>query len=90
MSVIDRKSQMKEIADKLIMRKDFADRGISINHIEIKGNSNIIIKIFLDKDSGVGIDDCTEFHREYILLLRVEELWDDRIRIEVSSPGISE
>lgn len=90
MNVNDRRSRLKEIAEQLVLRRDFTQRGISINHIEIKGNNNIIVKIFLDKDSGVGIDDCTEFHREYTLLLRVEELWDDRIRIEVSSPGISE
>lgn len=90
MNAISRKERIEETARKLIIRNDFIKRGISINRIEIKGNNNIIIKIYLQKDSGISIEDCTEFHREYILVLRAEELWDDNIRIEVSSPGISE
>ncbi len=90
MNINDKKIHLMEIAENLIKRRDFTNKKISIKHIEIKGDKNIIVKIFLAKEPAVSIDDCSMFHKEYMLLLKIENLWDENINIEVSSPGVSE
>lgn len=52
------------------------------------GRKGRTIKIFIDKLSGVTIDECSALSREIAVLLDVEEVMDGSYRLEVSSPGI--
>ena len=88
--LINRMDRIKETAYLISQRKDFENKKISIKDIEITGNNNIIVKVYLTGENGINIDDCANFHREFMLLLNVEELWDDQIHLEVSSLGISD
>ncbi len=88
--LISRKDRIKETAYFLIQRGDFENKKISIKDIEITGNNNIIVKVYLTGENDININDCANFHREFMLLLTVEELWDDQIHLEVSSLGISD
>jgi ribosome maturation factor RimP len=46
------------------------------------------LRIFIDKEGGVTLDDCAEVSREVGAVLEVEDLIRTAYRLEVSSPGI--
>lgn len=50
--------------------------------------SNGILCFFIDKDGGVGIDDCEAFSRAVELQLDSADLIDKEYSLEVSSPGV--
>lgn len=47
-----------------------------------------ILRIFIDKEGGVTIDDCERFSREVEAELDVEDLIAETYVLEVSSPGL--
>lgn len=47
-----------------------------------------IIRVFIDADDGVTIDDCALFSREMSRILDRLETLDQAYRLEVSSPGL--
>ena len=46
------------------------------------------IKVYIDADEGVGIEDCARVSRQVSSLLDVEGLLKDDYTLEVSSPGM--
>lgn len=46
------------------------------------------LRIFIDKQGGVTLDDCEKVSREVGVVLEVEDLIHTAYRLEVSSPGI--
>jgi len=46
------------------------------------------LRIFIDKDGGVNLDDCAVASREIGAVLEVEDIVRTAYRLEVSSPGI--
>ncbi|WP_432822050.1 ribosome maturation factor RimP [Trichloromonas sp.] len=46
------------------------------------------LRIFIDKEGGVNLDDCAEASREIGAVLEVEDIVRTAYRLEVSSPGI--
>lgn len=46
------------------------------------------LRLFIDKEGGVTLDDCAEVSREVDALLEVEDVIDAAYRLEVSSPGL--
>lgn len=46
------------------------------------------LRLFVDKEGGVTLDDCAEFSREVSMILDVEEVIPVAYRLEVSSPGL--
>ncbi len=47
-----------------------------------------VLRIFIDKEGGVMLDDCAEFSRELSLILDVEDVIACNYSLEVSSPGL--
>lgn len=47
-----------------------------------------VLRVFLDKDGGINLDDCAKASREISSLLDVENLISTAFNLEVSSPGI--
>ena len=47
-----------------------------------------VLRVFLDKDGGINLDDCAKASREISSLLDVENLISTAYNLEVSSPGI--
>lgn len=47
-----------------------------------------LLRIFLDKDGGINIEDCAEASRQISSLLDVEDPIKDEYTLEVSSPGL--
>ena len=47
-----------------------------------------VLKVFLDKDGGVTLDDCVRMSAEFGQLLDLEDIIPTSYRLEVSSPGL--
>jgi ribosome maturation factor RimP len=51
------------------------------------GRSQAVVRLFIDKPDGVGVDDCERVSREVAALLDVEDPVPTAYTLEVSSPG---
>jgi len=47
-----------------------------------------VLRLFIDKEGGVMLDDCADLSRELSLLLDVEDFIPCEYNLEVSSPGL--
>ena len=57
--------------------------------IEYKGEGRgRVLRIYIDKENGVTIDDCADISRELSVLLDINDIISDRYTLEVSSPGL--
>jgi ribosome maturation factor RimP len=62
---------------------------VEIVDIELAGSSGRpLIRIFIDKESGVTLEDCEVFSRALSVLLDVEDPIPSAYLLEVSSPGL--
>lgn len=46
------------------------------------------VRLFIDKDGGVTVDDCADVSRQVSAILDVEDPIADKYNLEVSSPGL--
>jgi ribosome maturation factor RimP len=47
-----------------------------------------VLRVYIDKEGGVTLDDCAKFSRELGTLIEVQETIDHPYALEVSSPGL--
>jgi ribosome maturation factor RimP len=47
-----------------------------------------IFRIYIDAATGVGVDDCSKISHQVSAMLDVEDPFDSRYSLEISSPGI--
>ena len=47
-----------------------------------------LLRVYIDQNSGIGIEDCEKVSRQISALLDVEDLISSNYSLEVSSPGI--
>jgi ribosome maturation factor RimP len=47
-----------------------------------------ILRIFIDKENGVTLEDCARFSRAFSAVMEVEDIIQSAYVIEVSSPGL--
>lgn len=74
---------------RAIAAKAAASSGIELVHVEIAGTKrDAVLRIYIDKDGGVTLDDCGTVSREIETVLDAEDLIPSRYVLEVSSPGI--
>lgn len=50
--------------------------------------TNGILCYYIDRDGGVGIDECEKFSRAVEVVLDKEDIIDSEYSLEVSSPGV--
>ena len=61
---------------------------IDLIDIELKGRSGSrVLRIFVDIDGGISLDQCVDLSRQISDLLDTRDLISGRYRLEVSSPG---
>ncbi len=48
-----------------------------------------ILRVFIDKEGGVTVDDCTNVSRELGDLIEAEDIIDYPYALEISSPGLN-
>ncbi len=64
------------------------EMGVYLVHTEYKKESgDYYLRLFIDKDGGVGINDCEEFSRKFSDLIDLEDPIENAYILEVSSPG---
>lgn len=63
--------------------------GFTVWGIEYHGNTvNAILRIFIDHENGIGVDDCSAVSHQVAGLLDVNDPIPVRYTLEVSSPGL--
>jgi ribosome maturation factor RimP len=65
------------------------EMGIELVEVQFRREAaGLVLRLIIDKENGVGIDDCTRVSRQTGHLLEVEELIKPSFHLEVSSPGL--
>jgi ribosome maturation factor RimP len=63
--------------------------GVEILDLECTGHpTNPLVRLTLDKDGGVGITDCEQFHQSLRRTWEITQPSGPACRFEVSSPGL--
>jgi ribosome maturation factor RimP len=63
--------------------------GYELADLELRvGGKNGVVRIFIDRPEGVGLDDCEAVSRQVSALLDVEDPVPGHYVLEVSSPGL--
>ena len=63
--------------------------GLELVDIEFgRVGSGAVLRLFIDKEGGVMLDDCADLSRELSLILDVEDVIACNYTLEVSSPGL--
>lgn len=66
-----------------------ADLGYILWGIEVVGSGKVTIRIFIDHENGVSVDDCQTVSREVSAIFDVEDPVSGMYVLEVSSPGMN-
>ncbi|APC96623.1 ribosome maturation factor RimP [Francisella frigiditurris] len=79
------------ILDKLyeIVEPVVDDLGYILWGIEVEGSGKTTIRIFIDHETGVSVDDCQTVSKEVSAIFDVEDPVSGRYVLEVSSPGMN-
>lgn len=82
----------KEIVDRVrvIVDSVLLDDRMELVDMEYRRESRgWVLRIYLDKEGGVTLDDCTRVSQEVGRILDVEDFIETPYTLEVSSPGLS-
>lgn len=64
------------------------EQGVELFGIELLGKGKVLLRVFIDKDGGVTLDDCQRFSKSLGIVLDVENPIPGSYKMEVSSPGL--
>jgi ribosome maturation factor RimP len=79
----DIKEKIRQLAEPVV-----ASEGMDLIHVEcMKMHSRWIIRLFLDKEGGVTLDDCTNISNQLGDIFDIREVINGSYTLEVSSPG---
>lgn len=81
---------MEEIKNRVSkLAKQIADeQGVELFDIELHGRGKLTLRVIIDKEGGVTLDDCEQFSRSLEAILDVENPIPVSYTLEVSSPGL--
>lgn len=80
----DLKNKIWQLADPVA-----TSEGMELIHVEcLKMHARWVFRLFLDKEGGISLDDCTLISNQLGDLLDVHELSRGPYTLEVSSPGL--
>lgn len=78
------KNKIWQLAEPLALSE-----GLELIHVEcLKMHSRWVFRLFLDKEGGVTLDDCTVISNQLGDILDVHDLSRGPYTLEVSSPGL--
>lgn len=79
--------RIKAISDLILPILDV--QHVDLIDMELKGKSGSqVLRIFVDIDGGISLDQCINLSRQISDLLDTKDLIAGRYRLEVSSPGL--
>jgi ribosome maturation factor RimP len=76
--------KVRELAEPVI--KELNLDLVDIEYLQQKGRG--IVRITIDKDNGVTLEDCTKVNREVGYILEIKDVFPHPYNLEVSSPGL--
>lgn len=75
---------------RMIVQTVVDGEALELVDIEIKGRGKTaILKIFIDKNGGVTVEDCARVSQQAGMALEAEDFMDGAYTLEVSSPGLT-
>ena len=77
-------NRIKELAETLLQEEKLELADLEF----LREGRGWVLRLFIDRDGGVTLDDCATFSREFGDQLEVEDLIPFRYTLEVSSPGL--
>ena len=78
-------SKIERLIDSILTEKSF-----ELVELEYKSEGKgKIVRVFIDKQGGVNMDDCSVVSRELSILLDVHDIIPGSYNLEVSSPGLT-
>ena len=54
----------------------------------ISAGNNSVLRLYIDHENGINVDDCAEVSRQVSAILDVEDPISSEYSLEVSSPGV--
>ncbi len=85
MAQTDVASRVADIAEPLV-----ASLGMELVDLEYKREGRaMVLRLFVDREGGVTLDDCAQVSRELSEILDVEDFIQAHYTLEVSSPGLN-
>lgn len=79
----DLKDKVRQLAEPVVTAE-----GMDLIHVEcLKMQMRWIIRLFLDKENGVTLDDCTAVSNQMGDIFDIHDLVNGPYTLEVSSPG---
>jgi ribosome maturation factor RimP len=78
-------SNIKELLEPLLYEKNLELFDIEFKALGSKG----ILRVFIDKEQGVTVNDCAQISRELGRLLEVHDVIPGSYTLEISSPGLT-
>lgn len=76
---------VRNIADRILLSE-----GMELVDLEFRQEGRKwVLRLFIDREGGVTIDDCANISRQLSVALDVEDFIDRQYLLEVSSPGIN-
>ena len=82
---------MAKIADKIqaLINPVISDMGYELVGIEyVASGKHSTLRIYIDSDNGIGVDDCETVSRQVSAILDVEDPITNQYNLEVASPGV--
>ena len=61
---------------------------LEIVAVEMAGGDSKIVRVYIDAEEGVDVEDCARASRQFSAILDVEDPISNRYTLEVSSPGM--
>jgi ribosome maturation factor RimP len=81
----DVKEKIRQLAEPVV-----ASEGMELIHVEcIKMHTRWIIRLYLDKEGGVTLDDCSNISNQLGDIFDIREVINGSYTLEVSSPGFA-
>jgi ribosome maturation factor RimP len=78
-------ARARELAGPLV-----AGEGMELLDVEyLREREGWVLRLFIDKEGGVGLEDCERASRAVETTLEVENVVPQEYRLEVSSPGLN-
>lgn len=62
--------------------------GYEIVAVEMSGGDTSILRIYIDAENGINVEDCAKASRQFSAILDVEDPISSKYTLEVSSPGM--
>jgi len=84
MAKVDAAERITEIVEGIV-----APLGMGLVDLEYRREGrDMVVRLFLEKEGGITLDDCSSVSRELSDILDVEDFMPEHYTLEVSSPGI--